>query len=212
MPGIAHDTIDSFRHKVESFSNTYIEDWNTWIGTASSARPAQLGRVLRRWQACRPNRMRRDAASAQHQGPYLDDLLADAAPHVAALAIFDIADPAALDDASFNTALDQLWQVFEQLSYHGKARQGRAGSVGISKGVMLATDGRVGPAFDSVVSSELKVGKIQTATQWRTALAAVHADIRAFERVNGIRFADAKPPRFAMLNNGRVYDMALGPR
>ena len=212
MPGIAKDTVETFRRKVESFSTSYIEDWNDWIRTGSCARPAQLGRILRRWQACRPNRIRRDAASAVHQGPYLDDLLADAAPHLAALSTFDIAAPAALEAAGVDTALEHLWKVFEQLSYHGRARQGLAGSVGISKGVMLATDGRVGPAFDSVVTGELRIGKIANAAQWRGALAAVNADIRAFEQANGISFADAKPPQYAMLSNGRVYDMALGPR
>lgn len=109
-------------------------------------------------------------------------------------------------------ALDQLWDVFEQLSYHGKSRQGLAGSVGISKGVMLASDGRVGPAFDSSVVKELGLGKIHHAAQWRKAMALVHADIKAFEQANGISFEEAKPPQFARLNNGRVYDMALGPR
>ena len=212
MPGIANDTVETFRLKVESFSAKYIADWDNWLGTDSPGRPAEMGRILRGWQACRPNRMRRDAASAAHQGPYLEDLLADAAPHVAALSAFDIAAPAPLDDAGFIAALDHLWPVFEQLSYHGKARAGLAGAVGISKSVMMASDGRVGPAFDRFVAKGLAVGKIDNAAQWRKALAAAHADIKAFERNNGISFADAKPPKFAHLHNGRVYDMALGPR
>lgn len=212
MSGIAGDTIETFRRKVESFSSSYVEDWDTFVESNSSARPAELGRVLRRWQACRPNRMRRDAASALHQAPYLDDLISLAAPHIEALSTFDIADASALETETYTTALDRLWDVFEQLSYHGKAREGLAGSVGISKAVMLVTEGRVGPAFDSLVSAGLKIRKINDSAQWRRALAVVNADIQAFERANGVSFAEAKPPKFALLNNGRVYDMALGPR
>jgi hypothetical protein len=156
--------------------------------------------------------MRRDAASALHQAPYLDDLISAAAPHVEALSTFDIASPASFETATFTTALDHLWNVFEQLSYRGRVRDGRAGSVGISKAVMLVTSGRVGPAFDSEVSRALKVGKINDFAQWHNALTVVSADIQAFQQANGISFSEAKPTRFAKLNNGRVYDMALGPR
>ena len=212
MPGIAGDTIDTFRRKVDTFSSSYVGDWDAWLATNSSARPAQLGRILRKWQACRPNRMRREAASAMHQAPYLDHLLVLAAPHVEALSTFDIADPSALETATYTTALDHLWDVFEQLSYHGRVRQGLAGSVGISKAVMLVTDGRVGPAFDSSVRTGLKVGEITHRAQWRKALGVVNADIQEFQHATGMRFSEAKPAKFATLHNGRVYDMALGPR
>ena len=68
------------------------------------------------------------------------------------------------------------------------------------------------PAFDSEVSAALKIGRINDSAQWQSALAVVNADIRAFEQKNGVSFSEAKPPRFATLHNGRVYDMALGPR
>jgi len=212
MSGIAGDTIDTFRRRVETFSSSYVEDWNAWLATNSSTRPAQLGRILRKWQACRPNRMRRDAASATHQAPYLDHLLALAVPHVVALSTFDIADPSALESATYATALDHLWDVFEQLSYHGRARQGLAGSVGISKAVMLVTDGRVGPAFDSSVKTALRLGEINHPAQWRRALGIVNADIQKFEHATATSFSAAKPSKYAALQNGRVYDMALGPR
>jgi hypothetical protein len=212
MPGIADDTVDTFRNRVETFSATYIEDWAAWLATDTAARPGRLGRTLRKWQACRPNRMRREAGSAVHPAPYLDDLLAAAAPHVDALAGFDIAHPSALDTPAHLRALDRLWHVFEQLSYHGRARQGLAGSVAISKAVMLVTNGRVGPAFDSSVRRALKLGEINDASQWRNALSVVHADIQKFQCAAGIPFSAAKPAAFAAVENGRVYDMALGPR
>lgn len=212
MSGIAGDTIDTFRRKVETFSSIYVGDWNAWLATSATARPGHLGRILRKWQACRPNRMRRDALSATHAAPYLDDLLVRAAPHLEALSTFDIAHPAALDTATHAAALDHLWDVFEELSYHGRARDGRAGSVGISKAVMLLTDGRVGPAFDKSVRTALGLGEITHRAQWRQALAVVNADIQEFEHANGARFSAAKPSAFADLHNGRIYDMALGPR
>ena len=212
MSEIAGDTIDTFMRKVETFSSSYVEDWDAWLSTNSSVRPAQLGRILRKWQACRPNRMRRDAASAMHQAPYLDHLLDLATPHIQALSTFDIADPSALQTATYTTALDHLWDVFEQLSYDGRVREGLAGSVGISKAVMLVTDGRVGPSFDSSVRTALKVGEINHRAQWRNALGIVNADIQKFQRRTGVSFSAAKPSKFASLENGRIYDMALGPR
>ncbi len=212
MPGIARDSVAEFQHKVATFRTVYIENWNDWLAVRSAAHPAAFGQILRKWQACRPNRMRRDAAANLHTPPYLDDLLLLAAPHVAKLSRFDIADAAALDNPAHVTALDTLWHVFEQLSYSGKARSGLAGSVGISKAVMLATDGKVGPAFDSNVRKALKLGKITTLAQWHTALRTVNLDIQAFERATGGTFAAARPDAFAALENGRIYDMALGPR
>lgn len=212
MPGIALDTVTTFQRKVTTFSASYIADWNDWISTPPPARPARLGRILRKWQACRPNRMRRDALAAMHEPPYLDDLVARAAPHIAVLSTFDIVSFSSIENRAYTAALDALWDVFEHLSYEGRARAGLAGSVGISKAVMLITDGRVGPAFDSEVRSALKIGKISSAAVWRDALFRVSDDIQAFEKGVGLAFSVAKPPGFQKLENGRVYDMALGPR
>ncbi|MPV64374.1 hypothetical protein [Burkholderia sp. BE17] len=212
MPGIALDTVAVFQQRVATFSPSYIADWDVWLATAAQARPARLGKILRKWQACRPNTMRRDSAAEMHEAPYLDDLLALAAPHVAVLSTFDLADPSVLENPSTITALGSLWSVFEQLSYQGRARGGIAGSVGISKAVMLVTDGRVGPAFDNEVRTALGLGKIGNPSEWHSALRIASHDIQAFHRATGVAFAAAKPRGFETLENGRVYDMALGPR
>ncbi|MEP9324988.1 hypothetical protein PPMP20_17880 [Paraburkholderia phymatum] len=212
MPGIALDSVAIFQRKVSTFSASYIADWRDWISTPPHAKPARLGKILRKWQACRPNTMRRDELSAGHEPPYLDDLIAQAAPHVEVLSTFDIAQFSPIGDRAYVLALDALWNVFEHLSYEGRARAGLAGSVGISKAVMLITDGRVGPAFDSEVRSALKIGKISNASEWQNALLRVSEDIQAFEKEAGLAFSTAKPPGFEALENGRVYDMALGPR
>lgn len=212
MPGIALDTIADFQNRVITFNAGYIHDWNHWLGVTGLRRPIQLGVILRRWQACRPNRMRREAAALLHPPPYLEDLATAAAPHIAALATFDIANIHALGNPAYVAALHQLWAIFEQLSYHGKARGGLAGSVGISKAVMLLTDGRVGPAFDSEVRNALGLAPIVNAADWLAALGAVSNDIQAFEHAQHVFFTGAVPVAFRHLHNGRIYDMALGPR
>jgi hypothetical protein len=77
---------------------------------------------------------------------------------------------------------------------------------------MLATDGRVGPAFDSVVRSNMDFRTIdETSEAWLQALERVSDDIRFFQQRTGqtLRVASGllDPP-----HAGRVYDMALGPR
>jgi hypothetical protein len=149
---------------------------------------------------------------APHAAPYLEDITLASAPHIVALNLFDISHPDALSNLRHVAALDALWDVLEQLSYHGRARGGLAGSVGISKAVMLLTDGRVGPAFDSKVRNALQLRQINSAAQWRAALGVVCNDIQAFEAANRVTFSAAKPALFGSLHNGRIYDMALGPR
>jgi hypothetical protein len=212
IPGIAFDTVAAFQHRVVTFRPSYIADWDTWLGTPSTTRPFHIGRILRKWNACRPNRMRRDAAAKMHDAPYLDDLLARAAPHIEVLSTFDICESSALENSTNVNALESLWDVFEQLSYEGRARGGVAGAVGIWKAVMLATDGKVGPAFDRNVRKNLQLAEICTAAQWQCALRVVRDDIQTFHDRNGATLAEAKPRAFQKLENGRIYDMALGPR
>lgn len=84
------------------------------------------------------------------------------------------------------------------------------GVVGISKAVMLLTDGRVGPAFDSQVRGRLGTGNINGVEEWIKALRLVCQDIRGFEEANSMSLVDAVP-ELSHLQTGRIYDMALGP-
>ena len=70
----------------------------------------------------------------------------------------------------------------------------------------------MGPAFDSKVKGRLGLGAMTNPEDWVRALKLVSRDIHAFEQRNAISFEDATPEKFRMLNNGRIYDMALGPR
>ncbi len=91
-------------------------------------------------------------------------------------------------------------------------QRGQGSCVSITKAVLLLTEGRVGPAFDSRVRNQLRCGHLRTAEEWAEALTEVSADIRAFENACGAALASAVAPRFSTLANGRLYDMALGPR
>ena len=96
MPGIANLNVEEFQERVNRFAMQYVVDWNNWLNTQPDARAAQLGVVLRRWQACRPNRMRRTQAENRHDAPYLDNLITQADQHLQVLQDFDIRE-----DASF---------------------------------------------------------------------------------------------------------------
>jgi len=193
------------------FAQRYVDDWNAWTLTPPAEKPTQLGIILRRWQACRPNRMRRTMAEDQHPAPYLENLIDQASQHLATLETFEIMEQSSFSIENIE-ALGNLWNIFENLSYEGRARGGITGSVGISKAVLLLTDGAVGPAFDSEVRRHLEIGAIETSGQWISALKIVSQDIREFERNNGATIRNVVPDRYAALNIGRIYDMALGPR
>lgn len=210
MPGIANSNVEQFQERINRFNQQYVDDWNNWLNAQPNARAAHLGAVLRRWQACRPNRMRRTQAENQHDAPYLEDLIAQAAQHLQVLQNFDIRDNASFTAQNCD-ALVQLWNIFQGLSYHGRARNGLAGIVGISKAILLLTDGRVGPAFDSEVRRHLGLGNIADANQWINALRAASRDIQEFEANNQTTLQQAVPQLHAGLQSGRIYDMALGP-
>ncbi|MES2069240.1 MAG: hypothetical protein V4488_02755 [Pseudomonadota bacterium] len=209
MAGIAKDSVAEFKTRVLRFDQRYVEDWNSWLNVLPQNRPEVMGIILRRWQACRPNRMRRTSNESKHAAPFLENLLQAAEPHVETLRTFDIRSIGSFTLDACN-ALNELWSIFENLSHYGRARGGRAGVVGISKAVLLLTDGRVGPAFDSKVRSHLGVGNIVNSEEWVNALRVASEDIFKFEFANQTTI-NLSVPEFANLFGGRIYDMALGP-
>jgi hypothetical protein len=210
MPGIANLTIDEFQNRINHFRQRYVHDWNEWLDTPPNNRANELGVVLRRWQACRPNTMRRTQAENRHDPPFLEDIIAQALPHLNILQDFEIRY-----DSSFSKqnceSLSELWNIFTNLSYGNRSRNGLAGVVGISKAALLLTDGGVGPAFDSRVQLNLQLGDLEHSDQWIDALLYVSHDIQQFEMNNETTLQKAAPPMFAALRCGRLYDMALGP-
>ena len=212
MAGIIGDSVADFQNRVTTFSDDYIADWRSWLATPAPNRPDHLAGTLRKWQACRPNRMRRTRKVGGHPAPYIEDLVTAAAPNIAVLGTFNIALSPPLASPAHIAALTELWIIFENLSYAGRSRFGRSGVVGISKAVLLLTDGRVGPAFDRKVRENVGIRSIGTPDDWIRALGVVNNDIRGFELHNGVSFSAATPVAYAHLHPGRIYDMALGPR
>jgi hypothetical protein len=154
--------------------------------------------------------MRRTQTENQHDAPYLEDLINNAAQHLQILKNFDLRANASFTPQNCDSLVN-LWNIFQNLSYHGRARNGLAGVVGISKAILLLTDGCVGPAFDSKVRGNLGLGNIVDANQWINALRAASRDIQAFEANNQTTLQQAVPQRHSALQCGRIYDMALGP-
>ncbi|MGF6400314.1 hypothetical protein ABH905_003980 [Pseudomonas frederiksbergensis] len=219
MPGIAMETIAELQQRIAQFNPVYMQHWSDWLNTPSQLRPHELKLTLGRWQACRGNPMRHLATigTAVHPAPYIDDLFAQALPYVQILSRFDMAVENSFNPRTIQ-ALHELWNTFERLSYERNnpnrkkraPRQGLAGVVGISKAVMLVTNGRVGPAFDSKVRDELQLkGKIESAGDWIEALHAAAIDISTFEKNNKTTLQLASG---IDLPAGRIHDMALGPK
>jgi len=205
VEAIRNKTLQQVQNDVNAFAARYVEDWDAWVAGPRDARPQLFGRILRKWQATRPLAMRRLRAEAEHRAPFLDDLLELAAEPLRALAGLTVLTIAHRTRKQ-HEALTTLWAIFSRLP-----TSGAASCVGITKAVLLLTDGRIGPAFDSQVRRKLGVGRPATCREWLQTLEDIGEDIAVFESSHG-RLTKAVPARFAQLAYGRLYDMALGPR
>jgi hypothetical protein len=205
IEAIRNKTPRQVRTDVSDFAVRYVDDWDAWVAADGDARPELFGRILRKWQATRPLAMRRLRAEAEHKAPFLDDLLESAAEPLRALtdlSVLTIAQRAPAQDEALTT----LWAIFSRLPTSGVAS-----CVGITKAILLLTDGRMGPAFDSQVRRRLGVGRPVTCREWLRILQDIGEDIAMFEAAHGC-LTKVVPARFARLAYGRLYDMALGPR
>lgn len=193
------------RSAVAGFSRRYTQHWMEWQSCGEDERPEAFGKMLRRWQATRPLAMRRTRTTASHGFPFLEDLLSEAAKHLNRTKTLDMRS-LQKRTARQSQSLMELWNIFSQLPVNGPAS-----CVGISKAVLLVSNGRIGPAFDSSVRRQLGLRRFVTGEQWIQTLDEVSRDIRAFEMING-EFSLAVPKRFNDLGPGRLYDMVFGPR
>jgi hypothetical protein len=205
-------TVDEARQELAAFPSSYANNWRMWLrvyrsdGSLGAEVAAEFGSVLRKWNATRPYPMRRPRAEAVHKPPFIDDLLEAARPYVRTIGHVSIREFHTAD-ASRIAALRALWDIFRELPQHHQAS-----CVGISKAIMLLTEGRIGPAFDSFVKTNLQLRYVKDCDIWIDSLRAVNRDIRAFEARHGIRLEDFVPNKLAPIAVGRVYDMIAGPR
>ncbi len=195
---------------IASFTKAYVYHWQQWqktctVGVTSSSAPI-LGEILRKWQAARPLPMRRARQGAKHQPPYLEDLIEEALPHIRDLGTSTVRDIPAFTSQQIES-LSAMWSIFRNLT-----TKGQASCVGITKAVLLLTQGQIGPALDSTVRSVLSISQPTSATQWLECLRAVADDIRAFEGKHGIALEDLVPLEWQPVRVGRVYDMIAGPK
>jgi hypothetical protein len=204
-------SIREYRARLQAFDKRYVAQWNNWIEASDIQREQMFGPVLRSWQGCRPNRMRRSKAEGVHPPPFLEDLVSMAGDALKTLRPATLGTSAFLSKRNQNALID-LWDIFENLSYAGNCRNGKAGVVGISKATMLLTNGSIGPAFDSFVKNNLEIKAILSAAEWIDALSIASEDVAKFERYHGRGLPLLAPPKFGSLATGRLYDMALGPQ
>ena len=202
---LKHKSPHEVRQDVAGFAPRYAIDWTGWVATPLGAKPELLGRILRKWQATRPLAMRRVRAEARHQPPFLEELFENARIEVDRLGDLSLMRIGSRSPAQ-EVALHALWQIFLRLPVTGEAS-----CVGITKAVLLMTDGRIGPAFDSTVRDKISVRRMSTLSDWITLLEHVGEDIDAFQSEHGL-LTKAVPSQFADLPYGRLYDMALGRR
>lgn len=208
MPIVAlrNKTPQQIRDAVNGFARRYVEDWNRWLHVEDEQRWQLFGIILRKWQATRPKQMRRLQQEAHHSPPYLDDLIRQAQPQldiVGHLTVPGISDRTTAQD----DALRALWTIFDALPVDGSAS-----CVGITKAILLLTDGRIGPALDSRVRQNLGVAQLSTSDEWIRLLDEISEDVLSFEAIHRRLLRETVPEEFAQLEYGRLYDMALGPR
>jgi hypothetical protein len=199
-------TLRDVRANVRGFAPRYTRDWDEWLATSSDDRAEPFGRILGGWHATRGSgEMRHIRARGGHEPPFIEDLLEAAAEPLRTLGDLTVmAVTHRTPDQSL--ALCNLWRGFS-----GLTTTGRASCVGITKAVLLLTNGRIGPALDSTVMKSVGVSPPSTCQDWLSVLEAVSEDISAFETIHG-PLSKAVPAGFAHLEYGRLYDMILGPR
>jgi hypothetical protein len=191
---------------VRGFKPGYAKDWDEWLATAAPDRAEPFGRILGGWKATRGNgKMRYIRARGGHEPPYLEDLLDAAAEPLRTLGDLTVMTVAQRTPEQ-SRAICDLWHCFSNLT-----TTGLASCVGITKAVLLLTDGRIGPALDSTVKAGIGVRPPATCQDWLDVLEAVGEDIAAFEAVHG-SLHKVVQLHFAGLGYGRLYDMIVGPR
>ena len=207
ITAIRHKTPAQINTDVSGFAEKYIRDWETWLKTNPDDRPGLFVKTLGKWQVARPKApLRRFRANATHQPPYMEDILKQASPLIENLGSLGMSSFDSMTHTQ-RDSLIELWQLFPHLS-----QTGTTSCVGITKAVLLLTNGRIGPALDSNVRENLRIKRVTNANEWISILKEIFEDIIAFERSYSVKLGDVVPAEFSHLEYGRLYDMALGPR
>ena len=144
-------------------------------------------------------------AEASHEPPYIEQLFDEAEPHLKILGDLCVTGLGRCDPDQIN-ALHGLWATFSKLP-----QKGSASCVGITKAILLLTNGRIGPAFDSTVRKKLGLrDHLRSSEEW----------VESYEESprtsspsssNTENLPTSCPIDSRKYHIGRLYDMVLGP-
>ena len=190
---------------VSGFASAYVNDWESWLsvpgpaeaGDARADPPPLAGDAT---APDAPRARRGDTPRAVPRGPVRRCPGVDRRPRHAR--------PLDVQAANGGPGAVPSGPVGELQPPH---RHRRGFLRRITKSILLVTDGRIGPAFDSTVRTRLRLERPRYSTDWIGAVDLIADDLAAFESRHG-PLAEAVPKRFRHLAVGRLYDMALGPR
>jgi hypothetical protein len=192
-----------------SFRHSYVTHWNEWMSIATSFRDggellypryaAKFRHTLGRWQACRPRTMR--------PATEMIEILKSATFSLEVLRTTDLRtfrNP----DADQARALSELWDVFKR----GLCTTGEPGEAGVTKAIMLVTEGRIGPALDSNVKAHLGIHSIPSGSDLVEILRFIATDLYSFEEAHQLNVESLVPEERGPVAVGRAVDMILGPK
>jgi hypothetical protein len=194
---------------ISNFRLEYVHHGKEWMYASKSLRDrgerflveyaSAFRHTLGRWQACRPKPMRSEVA--------LVETLKSAAPWLELLQTSDLRS-FRLPNTERERALGELREVFKK----GLCARGEPSVVGISKAILLVTEGRIGPALDSNVKARLGVFSVPGPTRLVQVLRFVAADLCMFECTHGVTVESLVPSERGPVAVGGAVDMILGPR
>ena len=196
-------TREALTARLRSFRNSYIHYLNEREDALRSGLSGPqvadcFERTLRKWNACRKRGGVRD---------HLGDVIGQAIQPLIPLALADVRtfrSPCPPQEK----ALGRLCEILQRGICDGES----ASEVGISKGIMLLTKGRFGPAFDSTVRSTFGLDRIKSPEELIQAYRAVADDLRVFEQQHGPIEGCIPAEWAAKPAIGRTIDMVAGPR
>lgn len=198
------------RERINRFPRRYVQDWKNWLAVSMcfDAGPTTIpipvaekfGEILWNWRAC--GRFQRPLDAVE-----LLETLKKALPFVHALGASDLRTFRFPTD-SLRKLIRSLWIIF----YNGFCKKGTAGDVAITKAILLATRGRIGPAFDSNVQSASGIFYIPDSENLVSFLSSLAAQIHIFEDQHGVRIESLVPVDRGPVAIGRAIDMLLGPK
>jgi len=199
-------TTEQLKDSLRGFNRRFHRDWTCWVaesqhGLTAPATVSLFQATLKSWNPCRGPKggVRRSVGSA----------IECTLPHLRALSgvsLRSFVDPSPQQCER----ILQLWNVLNP----SICCNTDAGGVGVSKAIMLLTNGEIGPALDGNVRGAFGMSIINSADDLVRAYSAIATDLRDFEDWNDITVEDLARQVYPSdcIAVGRIVDMIGGPR